>query len=567
MKRRNYTLALFLIFMIVNTVNGQHKTGITESQITSTQKAFLNLQFKEYQVINLKTDQIFRYASKQPGTFQLSLNLEHHFNWTIQLILNDLRGDNYQEIFITDNGPVVQPTQAPTTYKGFLNGNKDNEVRLTIKTDNINGFIKSDDQWYFIEPLTSLARDKGFQNDQYLLYNIDNRQPGNELTCGIDEIKKYVKEQTAIPLQNNKNGSVAPKCMDVASEADYRYYQLHGGGTCSRITSIVNQVEGMYGPLTVSINFTCQYVWTTNNDPYNSTSIADVFFAFRGRWNAVYPSTTRDVGLLFSGRQLSHHGVAYGSVMCHSPTNSYTVGIGVNKNSGAILSTFQEAKIQAHEIGHNLWGTSHITSSNNLMHPNQPYNSGSSFTSATISVMESYIASYPGCLSCAPACQYSHVINYPLYNTISYPASSHVVATSSLQTGTTVNFYGGSYVLMDPGFDAPNGTEFMAYINNCSTPVTGNTNGTSSVKKVQQPIADTPTDLCRMLDDMLLQQYNKSQLVTIAVYKSDGNPACSSFTNESYDCAMLVSLFAKLPKISYQIYITDDEKRNIITLK
>lgn len=190
-------------------------------------------------------------------------------------------------------------------------------------------------------------------------------------------------------------------CLNVAWEADYHYYQLHGSNTESRINGIINQVESMFKNSGVQLSLSVvqkNIIQYSSQDPYGASSINNYIGNVLDQTiSRGYTRGSVDVTLLFSGKKLSNHGAAYPNNMCSS--SSCAVGIGVNKTQGYRLTTQQEAQIHAHEITHLLTDGTHDDIGVNLMNSSTPYTGASKFSNSRVNSLNQALSS-KSCLSC-----------------------------------------------------------------------------------------------------------------------------------------------------------------------
>lgn len=194
-------------------------------------------------------------------------------------------------------------------------------------------------------------------------------------------------------------------CLNVAWEADYHYYQLHGSNTENRINQVINEVEAIYKNSGVQLSFAVienNVIKNSYDDPYGASStnnyIGSVLNTLIGRG---YVRGSVDVSLLFSGKKLSNHGAAYPDYMCSS--SSCSVGIGVNKSQGYTLTIQQEAQIHAHEIAHLLTDGSH-ESGTNIMNASTPYVGATRFSTYRVNLLNQALnrKNCPACTTTSP---------------------------------------------------------------------------------------------------------------------------------------------------------------------
>lgn len=270
----------------------------------------------------------------------------------LELELNDLRAPGFKSVRHTRRGQVQEKPSAVATFKGHLKGDPESTVRLLIMKDFFQGYIRTQDEWVFIDPL--LKFEKGSAPSQVVVFDEDDVRPEAGTLCGTGELAHQAhglglrSEETPFSSATEKALISAPTVgrVDLATEADYEYYLLYGANTNSQILGIINQVDGVYkGELALNLQVVYQSVWTVVGDPYTSTNYNTLLGEFTTYWNNNRGGVARDLAHLFTGKDLdgSVIGVAYLAVLCSSPTSSY----GLSQNYSLMT------KLVAHEIGHN----------------------------------------------------------------------------------------------------------------------------------------------------------------------------------------------------------------------
>lgn len=333
---------------------------IAQSTVNATLKqdriAALDEAFTSYSLFSIDTRKVADLKSST-DLLAISLSPYAHQNWDIVLEPNDLRGPSYQSVATTENGLQVQDIEV-NTYKGYVNGDIDSPVRLTIKGDHISGYIKGNDEMYFIEPVTQFA--KNSNSKDFILYrSMDIIDPVN-MTCEANHLEDGMEM-----VENNgvlKSGNADCITLELATEADYEYYAIHGEGTNELILSILNEVEGIYNStFGLDIDVVYQSVYTIENDPFpDSVSTSGFILSqFRNYWEANMDHVQRDLAHMWTGKQMDgvSIGIAYTGTACSSPSFAY----GVSQNIGQFA--YGRFVLTAHEIGHN-FGAQHSDSEN-----------------------------------------------------------------------------------------------------------------------------------------------------------------------------------------------------------
>lgn len=310
----------------------------------------LNNYFLKYDVLTLDLEHLYT-ASQQNAGVSFPLPVSGKGAWNVQVFLNDMRAPDYQAVKMTNAGPVVLPREPATTYQGSLDGNSENHVRLTIAEDHVRGMLIKDGVRYFLEPLNEFVLDA--PPEKHLLYRSEDVIASPKLQCLAGDVGN--KEMDLSQAYSKALAVDGYNChiLQLATDADFEYYDQYGHSTNNRIQDILNVVEGLYieADFHIDIEITYQNYWTISRDPYRPTDPAELLAAFKGYWRTK-GNVQRDLFHLWTGRDLDGTtiGFAYIGVLCVHPDFSY--GLSQRYSAGA----YGEYVLTAHEIGHNLSG-------------------------------------------------------------------------------------------------------------------------------------------------------------------------------------------------------------------
>ncbi len=157
--------------------------------IETTQENKLAESFSSYKVFSLDFSQINKYVKERyaDNLIFLNLNINNVYEWQLTLEPNDMRSIGYKSVITTDNGEIEQKLQAVNTYKGFLNSNENDIVRLTIEDNNINGYIIENGEMHYIEQLKNFISDA--RPSQLIMYSPDDVIKKESFSCGVIEIE------------------------------------------------------------------------------------------------------------------------------------------------------------------------------------------------------------------------------------------------------------------------------------------------------------------------------------------------------------------------------------------
>lgn len=397
----------------------------------------LREHFTNYQLVRLNEASLAREAL--PDQFHLLLDLGSGRQDVLNLGKNSMRSPDYQVTANTMSGVESLSSPRVWTYKGTIDGQSETRVRLSLYPGAITGFIRSEQDVRFIEPLRNL--DQSAASDIYITYsnsdivstgepfcmaelveergamlnqngsllNEDREDQGLEpwqnpilFMDSVDGSARFSGSSPTVTTPEGMNisaGDIVASCsiLELATEADFEWFQFYGSSvpaSIAAINALMNQVEGLYcSDLNVRFFLTNQNVQTLAVDPYTSGTLLDRLMEFRSLWSttAPYNGFPRDLAHMFTGTNLpgSAVGYAYVGVVC-----SFGVGYGITQryNSGI----FGQVVVLAHEMGHN-FSAPHSTSVScgSLGSVMCPYVQSNSFyfSPATIAQINGHIAS------------------------------------------------------------------------------------------------------------------------------------------------------------------------------
>ncbi len=268
--------------------------------------------------------------------------------YPLELSPNDLRSPGYRAVVMVDGRAVDLEPGPVTTFAGRVSGDPTSVVRLTVAPRFFAGYIKTDQEWIFLDPLRDYAAAAG--PGQVVVYRDADVRPEAGGECGSEHLRLAARDLLpSLPVAKAHN---TLRRMDIATDADAEYFQLYGvPGTFNRIAAVINGVDGIFrSQINLFLNITFQQVWTNPaSDPYTTNDIGTTLSQFTDWWNANRPTVNRDVAHLFAGKDFSGNfiGLAFLTVVCNNPSFSYAL-------SQDLASSFLRVELLAHEIGHNL---------------------------------------------------------------------------------------------------------------------------------------------------------------------------------------------------------------------
>ena len=228
-------------------------------------------------------------------------------------------------------------------------------MRLLITEDKIRGYIMQNGKATFITQLYTF--DGNISSKNILITYTTEDVIDKNVYCGVESsqeqqfLQQEVQNKTISSTTNNNC-----RTLELATEADYEFYQRYGSGSNTEVLAIINMIEGLYqNTFNMKINVTYQSVWTNSNDPFTGNpSTLDgaelLTNELRNYWESNRQGVQRDLVHLFSGRDYNQSGV-FGRVY-----EIGTVCSARNKSYGFTKDRVNQFLTTAHEIGHNFGG-------------------------------------------------------------------------------------------------------------------------------------------------------------------------------------------------------------------
>jgi hypothetical protein len=299
----------------------------------------------------------------------------------------DVRTDDYRATATGADGVLTELPRTPSnSWRGNVRGRDDTVVRLYLDGQKVQGIIVTPAETFFVEPARDLSAAAG--SKEFVFYEASGVKQTDascvEMTLGGKVAAEAAKAGAAAATSGGTPPAdelFGPKRRaDVATEADFEFYQLNGSNataTNNDILSIMTQVDGIYdAQLGVRLNVVHQHVWavaTANDDPYtltnangedsNGNPVPNILSEFAAKYEdqfGVNGPPARDFTHMFTGKDIdgSTIGIAYRGVVCNIPEAAY----GLSQSRFSTTNALRVA-VTAHEIGHN-FGATHTDQEN-----------------------------------------------------------------------------------------------------------------------------------------------------------------------------------------------------------
>jgi hypothetical protein len=310
----------------------------------------------KYKLLEVNIAELQKALQKTTSEVNVDLNLG---DVTIPLVLfqNNILSNKYRSSIngnVDNNDPDVPDVK---TFAGYIR-NTSNIVRLTVTENLFKGMIQTEKGYIFFEQAKKYISEIT-NNEIILVYyetdvidspkNICGVQPSQEMEyMNSEKLNSVISEQLTV--------ITGCRILEIATEADFEFWQIYGNDANDEILAILNMVQGVYAnTFDLDIHVVFQNVWNIVNDPYEGDPLTvqgsiQLVGELQEEWENNRANIDRDLVHLFTGSGSNVQGIAgialsIGSV-CSSPSTSY----------GFTRDRLDQFETTAHEIGHHFGG-------------------------------------------------------------------------------------------------------------------------------------------------------------------------------------------------------------------
>jgi subtilisin-like proprotein convertase family protein len=262
-------------------------------------------------------------------------------------------------IAFTDLGAAglhyFEPAQ-PTTYRGVVQGEDDSSVAASLGDDgSFRALILSGPGAWSIQPVRDV--DPTAPASQHAVYRLEDVSLPPPMCGVIDDAIAREVEGEEDPGGIAGSGTSGGRQIDIGLDADLQFFQLNGSSvpnTINDMEAVINAVESLYQrEVNISFRITGEIVRTTQA-PYSATTTPGTLLnEFATIWNNNHGGIPRDVGQLFTGKDLAGTtiGIAVLNSVCSTgnPANAYSL-----VQSRWTTNFAGRISVSAHELGHTL---------------------------------------------------------------------------------------------------------------------------------------------------------------------------------------------------------------------
>ncbi|MCA0237608.1 MAG: PKD domain-containing protein [Bacteroidetes bacterium] len=438
---RCMALALLLLFQAPFT-NAQSFFGTPNDQYR--QSVALSKAFKQWEVYSLDASGILSSVkSNQPTDVTLG---EHR--WKLDLTPAHILSSNYTLQLITPQGKELHKQVEDPSYQGYET-REGGQVRLTLASNFIYGFVEESADTYYIEPLGYYEPNAGA--DLFVVYADKAVIPHENAVClSLERDKKRSELEHRAPPEDTPETISACYELELAIASDRSMFNKYITTTAvqNHNIGVINTVQTNY---TGVFNHDIQYVIVTQlvitgTDPWSSTTDAGNFLDEFVLWgeNGGFGGIDYDLGEIWTNRNFDGGtiGIAYVDAVCS------------NLRYHALQDFTSNAQqlrcMTAHEIGHN-FGCFHDPENGSSCPPNYimcPFvsttNTWSNNSKNQVNSNLPFLIS-SGCLSpCASGPAVSANFNWSPNPACQSQAVQFTDASTGTITGRSWTFQGGS---------------------------------------------------------------------------------------------------------------------------
>lgn len=303
--------------------------------------------FSDYRVFDVSLRQIQQgmkagHLTLRLGDRELVLDVEP----------GDFLSPDFKWVIETPNGRVTLPPGPISNYAGTLRGDASASVRLSSRSDHLGGYIRSDSEWLFIDPLADFVA--GAPKNLVVVYRNGDVRPDPSRVCGSE---RYSAVGDAILSQVGGRGGDAPEggfpIAEFSFEVDGDYEDQYGKqGAIDRIKDFAFEVIDIYeAQLQITLQFAYGHIWNSaGSDPYTSNDAEVTLDQFVDYWLNNEPLF--DVMHMISGKNFNFGiaGIAYLDAVC---CNGFLCPPGAFGISQDLSTRSDRITVMAHEVGHN----------------------------------------------------------------------------------------------------------------------------------------------------------------------------------------------------------------------
>ncbi len=308
------SLKILILFLVTVQLNGQNKlinelVGATSTDLNLISQNFISLKINtdliEFKLLDqdseqknseklsfqLNTDQQRTLLKERPEAFVLILPLNGSDSIQLNLYKVEILPDQIQ-VSTSGSGPLSISNYNYLFYRGYIDGNTNSIVSLTLSLDYLKIMIGQENGNFFISEKS--------QNEYELTKDIISEHDMLELSCHTSDINVPIPNE----VHQNNYTFKSPEPIDLFIVTDHDKYLDHNQDSIDLlnfIVDLVNESASLYALSNVDIQLSELYMWTTT-DPYAALNGIDYVLDKLGE--EYYNGFNGHLAHLVSGRNL-----------------------------------------------------------------------------------------------------------------------------------------------------------------------------------------------------------------------------------------------------------------------
>ncbi|NNE29042.1 MAG: hypothetical protein HKN16_05375, partial [Saprospiraceae bacterium] len=345
---------------------------------TSEKTQDLDNTFFEYEIYNFSETKAIRSIvsnrKNDIASFNINLGADNQILFTVWPA--DLFSPDFEFHTLTEAGKQAQEFNTDIAFQGYVNGDPNQRLRLTITDDIFYAWFELKGEEYFIEPLWYL--DQRLDKEPHIFYKKSNVMPTPHLTCGNEDAEEAIRRLQEPSLVEIEKGSGCFESeIGLAGAFDMVGKYGSTGAVGVKMTGVTNNIQPLYDGGGLGITYIIVDIVVPASsaaDPWDpSTCMTPLLASFVGWAPAGF--VTHDIGQLWVNRD----------VMRGDPGPcTITSLIGRAAGLGTVCTSLRynccedwqstnaaaQAHLSAHECGHD-WNGLHSLAgnSNDIMWP------------------------------------------------------------------------------------------------------------------------------------------------------------------------------------------------------
>lgn len=370
------TLLFLAIFTLVSSAYAQ-QYQLGGKRIPAYRNTVLNNHFDNYAVFQLNADALLQFATQTSGAFSMHFELDGFPEIEAALKPSEVVSDRYftvEQRGLSKTSIAERP--AVFTYIGIADGQKADQVAITVAQNFVYGFFEKDGQRFFIEPLRYFVQ--GEAADRFVVYNGGDVRYNEGLVCSPIELKSHIED---VPEGTDQPGP--PNCkpleLEIAIANDYQMVLKYGSisATIAHNIGVMNNAQANWDDefaRVILFKIVTQFVPSSAaNDPFPTSTNVNTLITFFMNWanaggfgaGVVYDlGHWRSPRKIYASPTVQIAGAAFTNQLCYDGRYGIFSETGSQPYSACELRT-----TVSHETGHSFNASHTSQTGSDIMRP------------------------------------------------------------------------------------------------------------------------------------------------------------------------------------------------------